>query len=889
VTLTAGTKLGRYEIRSQLGVGGMGEVYRASDLTLNRDVAIKVLPGAFVNDAERLARFQREAQVLASLNHANIATIYGTEEQDGFRALVMELVEGPTLADRIAAGPMPLDEAVPIARQIAEALEVAHERNIIHRDLKPANVKVTNDGVVKVLDFGLAKIFSDNSQEVDLSNSPTLVKGTQAGVILGTAAYMSPEQARGKAVDKRSDIWAFGCVLLEMLTGRQAFSGETLTDTLAAVVRTEPDWTVLPDTTPQPIRTLLMRCLTKEPKQRLRDIGEARIILEYSGGPVVVSSQPAAHFFKRQHRVLWIAGIALAILVGGTGAWLLKPTGSEVPLRKLELQIPALDTERSYGYSISPNGTMIAYVSNNRLLIRDLDRLEPRQIANSENATHPFWSPDSAYLGYVIGRKMWKVSSGGSGATLIADLPDVFSGAGAACWQTNGNIIFTTGFTGLLQVSEKGGDPSSYLKLESDEADFHDVDSLPDGRGVVFAIHRRVQGLDTIAVYDGRNRKNLLRIEGQRISNPVYSPTGHILFTRQLSNTGIWALPFSLKRLEVTGEPFLVVSGESVPKVSTDGTLVFAQREEPHDTRLVLKDRTGKTVRNIQSEPVPFQVPSVRLSPDGKRVVLVTRESGKTDYWVADTDRGTRTRLTSGNLTRQWFSGWSPDGQGVLYVSGISPGAMQVFEKAADGSGEPKELVKGFDAQYSLDQKYVIYALAVPAHDQSAFDLWYVSTEARAKPQPFLVDRSEKTSPEFSPDGHYVAYVSNESDQNEVYIKPFPNGEGKWRVSTGGGGLPHWSRSGNELFFIAHNAAVDPRGTDLMVVKVQIRPTLVVGTPEKLFTRPGIHVDRPAGVLDGYDVTPDGQHFVMLESVEAQNDRQVLNVVQNWFSEFQSK
>jgi serine/threonine protein kinase len=858
----------------------MGEVYRASDSTLNRDVAIKVLPGAFLNDPDRLARFQREAQVLASLNHTNIAAIYGVEEQDGFRGLVMELVEGPTLSDRIAAGPILLDEALPIARQIAEALEVAHERNIIHRDLKPANVKISSEGIVKVLDFGLAKVFPDNSQETDLSNSPTMVKGTQAGVILGTAAYMSPEQARGKVVDKRSDIWAFGCVLLEMLTGRQTFSGETLTDMLAAVVRAEPDWAMLPPATPEPIRSLLQRCLTKNPKQRLRDIGEARIILEKPHGAVDVSTQPVTKISKARRNLLaWIAGIALAFLAGGAGVWFLRPAGSEIPLRKLELEIPALDTESSYGYSISPNGKMIAYVSDHRLWFRDLDRLQPREIPNTQNATHPFWSPDSAYLGYVVGKKMWKVSSGGSGATIMADLPGAFSGAGAAAWQADGNIVFTTGFTGLMQLPEKGGDPSSLLSVGPDEADFHDVDLLPDNRGVLFAVHRAVQGLDTLAIFDGKNRKTVFQLEGQRISDPVYSPSGHILFTRQLSNEGIWALPFSLDRLEATGEPFLVVPGASAAKVSADGTLVFAYTDVTRDTRLVLKDRKGQIVRNIQTEVVPFQMPSVRLSPDGRQAVLATRESGKTDYWVVDMERGTRTRVTSGNVARGWFCGWTPDGQNILYASGDAPSARLVSMKPADGSGQAQELVKGIDARFSLDQKHLIYVTAV--NSQSTFDLWYMATETGAKPEPFLVTPTDETSPEFSPDGNYVAYVSSESDKDEVYIKPFPNGEGKWRVSTGGGGLPHWSRRGNELFFVS--------GSDLMVVPVQTKPTFSLGTPQKLFSREGIRADRPEGVLDSYDVTPDGQHFVMLEGAEAPNERRVLNVVQNWFAEFRRK
>ncbi|MCM3905204.1 MAG: serine/threonine-protein kinase [Pyrinomonadaceae bacterium] len=884
--LTANAIIAHYRIVSKIGEGGMGEVYRARDPRLNRDVAIKVLPEPFLTDPERLVRFQREAQVLASLNHPNIAAIYGLEEGSSngplgqnlsYHALVMELVEGPTLAERIAAGRIPLDEALPIARQIAEALEVAHERNIIHRDLKPANVKVTPEGTVKVLDFGLAKVFEGESQATDLSHSPTLIKGTQAGVILGTAAYMSPEQAKGKVVDKRSDIWAFGCVLFEMLSGKQTFSGETLTDTLAAVVRAEPDWDSLPAATPSALRQLLRRCLSKDQKQRLRDIGEARILLENPQGPVEVSNQPSTQVSKSHaNRLAWIAGIALAFLAGGAGVWFLRPSASEIPLRKLELQIPALDTESSYGYSISPNAKMIAYVSNHRLWIRDLDRLEPREIPNTQNATHPFWSPDSAYLGYVVGKKMWKVSSGGSGATLIADLPGAFSGAGAAGWQSDGNIVFTTGFTGLMKLPEKGGDPSSLLKIGTDEADFHDVELLPDNRGVVFAVHRAVQGLDTLAVFDGKARKTVFQLEGQRISDPVYSPSGHILFTRQLSNEGIWALPFSLDRLEATGEPFLVVPGAAAAKVSADGTLVFAYADVTRDTRLVLKDRKGQIVRNIQTDVVPFQMPSVRLSPDGKQAVLATRESGKTDYWVVDMERGTRTRVTSDNVARGWFCGWTPDGQSILYASGDAPSARLVLMKPADGSGEARELVKAIGAHFSLDQKHLIYATAV--NSQGTWDLWYTAIETGAKPEPFLITPTDESSPEFSPDGSYVAYVSNESDQNEVYIKPFPNGEGKWRVSTGGGGLPHWSRRGNELFFVA--------GNDLIVVPVRTKPALALGTPQKLFSREGIRADRPEGTLDSYDVTPDGQHFVMLEGAEAPNERRVLNVVQNWFAEF---
>ncbi len=885
MTIAAGTKLGRYEIRSKIGEGGMGEVYLARDEKLNRDLAIKILPEAFAQDSDRLARFRREAQVLASLNHPNIASIYGLEESNGFMALAMELIEGPTLADRLATGPIPIDEALIFARQIAAALEAAHERGIIHRDIKPANIKVTSEGTVKVLDFGLAKVFVDEAPDADLSHSPTLIKGTQAGMILGTAAYMSPEQAKGKTVDKRSDVWAFGCVLFEMLTGKQTFTGETLTDILASVVRAEPDWNLLPASTPEAIRRLLHRCLIKDAKQRLRDIGEARITIEnlQSG-----RSEEATETTIRnkppplRKTLLWVAGIALAFMLGGLGAWWQRPVTSELPLRKMELQIPALDRSLYYEYSISPNGKSIAYVSNHRLWIRDLDRLEPREVPNTENASHPFWSPDSAYLGYVIGKKMWKVSNAGAGTTAITDLPDLFSGAGAASWRADGVIIFTTGDSGLMQVAAQGGDATPLLNVRADEEDFHDASLLPDGRGVLFTVHRSVQGVDTIAFFDGKSRKNLLQLDGQRIGHPVYSQTGHILFERRMTNAGIWALPFSLSRLEVTGEPFLVVPGAGAPRVADDGTLVFAFDEVGAPTRLVWMDRAGKIVNNIQPDPLPFQLPSFRLSPDEKQLVQATRESGKTDYWIVNLARGTRTRLTFDNSARGWFCGWTPDGQRVMYASGNTPAVYKISLKAADGSGEPREFLNGLDASFSPDGKFVVYSAPERQQSQQDWDLWYIGTEPGAKPSPFLVTPKDQRYADFSPDGNYVAYASNESGRYEVYVKPFPNGEGKSRVSIDGGAVPRWSRRGDELFFAS--------GNDIMVVHVQTKPTLVLGQPQKLFTRQRpVGADRPEGFYDSYDVSADGQRFVMLQSDEQTTTSQKLIIIQNWFAEFKDK
>ncbi|HEY6246751.1 MAG TPA: protein kinase [Pyrinomonadaceae bacterium] len=880
--ISHGTKLGRYEIRSQIGAGGMGEVYRARDEKLNRDVAIKILPEAFAQHSDRLARFKREAQVLASLNHPNIASIYGFEESNGFMALAMELVEGPTLADRLAAGPIPVDEVLTIARQIAAALEAAHERGIIHRDIKPANVKVTEDDVVKVLDFGLAKNFVDETPKSDLSHSPTLIKGTQEGMILGTASYMSPEQAKGKVVDKRSDVWAFGCVLFEMLTAKQSFSGETLTDILASVVRAEPDWNLLPASTPEAIRRLLRRCLTKDPKQRLRDIGEARITIEdFQSGRLEEITTTLNRPPPLKKNLLWAGAIALAFILGGLGMWLLRPVSSEMPLRKTELQIPGLDLSIYYGYSISPNARSIAYVSNNRLWIRDLDGLEPREVPNTDNASHPFWSPDSSYVGYVIGKKMWKVSSAGAGSTVITDLPDLLTGAGAASWRADGVIIFTTGSGGLFQVPAQGGDPTPLLNVGADEADFHSVSVLPDGRGVLFAVHRSVQGIDTIAMFDGKSRKNLLQLEGQRIDHPVYSRTGHILFERRITNPGIWALPFSLSRLEVTGEPFLVVPSAGPPRVADDGTLVFGFVERGASTRLVWMDRAGKIVSNIQPEALPSQLPSLRLSPDGKQLVQATRDSGKTDYWIVNLARGTRTRLTSGNSSRGWFCGWTPEGKSVLYSSRDASNDYTVMLKAPDGTGDAKELLKAKEASFSQDGKFIIYSTSEPVRGQQGWDLWYVGTEPAAKPLPFLVTPKDERYAEFSPDGNYVAYASNESGRYEVYLKPFPSGEGISRVSLDGGSLPRWSHRGDELFFVW--------GNDIMAVHVQTKPTLVLGQTQKLFSRRLVPADRAEGFYDSYDVSADGQRFVMLQSDEQQTTSQKLTIIQNWFAEFKDR
>ena len=567
--------LGNYEVLEQIGAGGMGEVYRARDTRLGRDVAVKLLPPAFADDPERLGRFEREARLLAALNHPHIAAIYGLEHAEGKRFLVLELVPGEDLSARIAQGPIPLEEALPIARDIAEALEYAHEQGIVHRDLKPANIKITPEGRVKVLDFGLAKALeSEEGTDPRLSQSPTILASspTIAGVILGTAAYMSPEQARGKSVDKRSDVFAFGSVLHEMLTGKQAFQGDTVSDTLASVLKTQPDAGALPENTPRAIRDLLKRCLEKDARLRLRDIGEARIAIDQArhGGPdpadTAVQTVPVNGAARFRANVVWgVATLAIA-----TAAFFLSravnPTREDAPLRKLTVEIDDADGSISpERVALSPDGQRIAYIVNDRLWVRELSKLEATEIPATDKAEIPFWSPDGTQLGYRIGTAFYRVSASGGNSTIVSATAESFTGGSGAAWTENDRIIFTTGSKGILEVPALGGDPVEIVPRLPGETDIHEPSVLPGGRGFLFVSHLQEGGPRDLVVFAEGKRKTLLSLPNQRIWFPRYSTTGHILFRRTPTNAGVWALPFSLSSLEATGEPFLIALDGSEP------------------------------------------------------------------------------------------------------------------------------------------------------------------------------------------------------------------------------------------------------------------------------------------------------------------------------------
>ena len=873
-------QISHYHILSKIGAGGMGEVYRARDSRLNRDVAIKVLPDGCAQDAERLARFQREAQVLASLNHSNIAAIYGFEQSETTCALVMELVEGPTLAERMATGPLPVDESLAIARQIAEALEAAHERGIIHRDLKPANIKVTPDGLVKVLDFGLAKIFEEQAAETELSHSPTLIKGTQAGVILGTAAYMSPEQAQGKVIDKRCDIWAFGVVLYEMLAGRQLFTGETVSDTLAAVLRDEVDWQALPAETPTAVRRLLRRCLERDRRQRLRDIGEARIAIENESKQTfeTETSRVVASTGLRRH--VWLAlALALAVMAAAAAIVLgLRTRNPELPLRKSFILARGLVADILQRPALSPDGKKVVYMANGKLWLQELGLYQARELPGTEGPRRPFWSPDSEWVGFGGNDgRLRKVSVRDGTVSVICHTSGTFGVGAGGAWLTSDRIVFSTGAAGLFQVSPQGGEPTSYLDInEETDSDFHEASPLPDGKGVLFLRHRKGGTIDQLELFAGGKRKLLFSMPGEGLQFPVYSPSGHVLFQRITGNPGIWALPFSLEHLETTGEPFLAAQG-AFPSVSNDGTLLFV-RAESTTKQLGWVSRKGEVSRLLGGAVQGPEGPAV--SPDGRKVAISIFEGGSWEVFVLDSERNTRVRLTFAERKVKLTPWWSPDGRNVFF-SQLNPD--QIWKVPADGSGKAELLIAGYRPHVTPDGAFLVFQLRGLGKNLS--DIFYKSLanpNARTEPssvRTIVEGTGDDSQAVVSPDVRYMAYQSDENGGYQIYIKRFPNGEGKWQASVAGGAFPRWSRDRRELFFS------DLSTNDLMVVPVELGANITLGTPQRLFSGNAIGAE----LSEGFDVSPDGKEFVVVLNGASSNVEKGISIVQNWFSEFKNR
>ena len=846
MTLPPGARLGPYEVVAPLGSGGMGEVYRARDPRLGRDVAIKALPGVFAADPERLARFEREAKLLAALSHPNVGAIYGLEEVAGQRYLVLEFVEGLTLATRLGRGALPLEEALEVCRQIAAALEAAHERDIVHRDLKPGNVMLTPSGGVKVLDFGLAKggATAATSSDPSLSESPTMTyAATGAGVILGTAAYMSPEQARGRAVDKRTDIWSFGCVLYEGLAGRQAFVGETVSDLIARILEREPDLGALPGTTPQRLRELLRRCLEKDARRRLRDIGDARIEIE-DVLAVRSSGSARAAAAARSRSAVWLALFGAGVAMASAALTLLVPRlfdhrPAPHPTRFSVLAAPGVTLANDGAEcAISPDGRTLAYTAvdtagTSLIVVRPLESLAARALPGTENGDQPFWSPDSRFVAFFADGKLKKVPVEGGGPEVLCAANNGRGGS----WSPRGVIVFCPAGEGpLYQVSANGGDPQPVTTLDSTR---HETAHrfpwfLPDGRHFMFSALPGRQGKNDleVAVLDSPQRVHLLSTTG----GAVYSPPGYLVYWR---NQNIAAQRFDPAGLRVIGEPLTLsdvpaasnYSGARIVTASGTGALAYVSGRFAN-TSMVWVDRAGKRLGAVPAPAGRYLGGTV--SPDGRRVAMEREVSySESDLWLVELDRGVTTRFTFGP-ERNSGPIWSPDGSRIMFESNRE-GPWNLYVKPVSGATAEQTLYRseGYFKHpdwWSPDGRLAGFEQLDP---RTGWDLWYIPTGGEDHtPKPYLRTPFNERFSQLSPDGRWVVYASDESGRNEVYVQSFPDPGVKHQVTTDGGANPGWRADGKELLF----AAAD--GATVMAAEVTTTPDFRSSVPHALFRVP---------------------------------------------------
>ncbi len=884
MSLPPGTRLGPYEILSPLGAGGMGEVYRATDTKLQREVAIKVLPGDFTKDRERLARFEREAQLLAQLHHPNISSIFGLENAGGVRALVMELVEGPTLAERLESGPLPLDEGLCIARQIAEALEEAHDKGIVHRDLKPANVKVTAGGKVKVLDFGLAKALESGggsgSSTSQPSQSPTLMySGTQMGMILGTAAYMAPEQAAGGAADRRADIWSFGVVLYEALAGRRLFEGETVSHVLAAVLKDTPDFSALPPGTPERIVDLLRLCLRKKPRERLQAIGDARVVIEevladpHRDERDALRSAGASPATVRASRLAWVAAATgLAAALTFATLWIGAGSG-DAPTHVLHAALVAPEG-MAFGdtFALSPDGRRIVFEAYDRktgaraLWLRALDRGEAARLAATDGGEMPFWSPDGTHIGFFAEGKLKRLDPKGGPAQVVCDAPTPRGGA----WGPDGRIVFTASFrTGLSIVPVAGGAPKPLTTLDvaRGEKSHRFPVFLPGGKSVLFLAQTAEGGarndesaIEALELASGR-RTRLIAAN----SSPLYSPGGRILFWRDGALLG---LAFDADRVALAGDPEPIAAPvaftqneQALASVSSEGTLVYREGSRGTFSSLVWLDRNGVGMQVIRDREL---FSDFVLSRDGTRLAYSVNSTGQgaTDLWVLDLVRGPASRLTfeEGNETDPV---WSRDGR-FLYYSNDRRNDGAIFRRSSDGRGSAEEVGSTEQGIWPLaasgDGRWLVVGAfgADSSLDLLRFDL------ATKEISPLVTTPFLDEDPALSPDDALLAYASEQSGRWEVYVQALDGGRGKWQISNDGGRRPRWRADGRELFFLA-------RPDRVLAVEVEPGEVPRFSAPRELFRHP----------IEDFDVTPDGQRVVGRRPGDSDVSKP-LTLISNW-------
>jgi serine/threonine-protein kinase len=901
--LATGTRIGAYEVVELLGAGGMGEVYRARDPRLNRDVALKILPEHLTDDPERLARFQREAQVLAALAHANIAHIYAIEEAPatagGTRALVLELVEGPTLADRIEQGPVPADEAIAIAKQIAEALDAAHEQGIVHRDLKPANIKLREDGTVKVLDFGLAKLGADASDASSLGGtlSPTLsVAFTGAGTILGTAAYMAPEQARGKRVDKRADVWAFGCVLFEMLARARAFDGTDATEMIAAVVRGEPGWAALPAETPPRVVSLLRRCLQKDPRQRLRDIGDARYELEHANATVAAAAETSIRP-SRRITVAWAAGAAALAVAAGAGAWLLKPL-PERAIRVFEMPLPAgqqFSFPGRHMIAISPQGH-VAYTAENRIYLRRRDELSASVVVElaglglAAAPRNPFFSPDGEWLGFWAAGELRKVALTGGAPVKLTSAENPWG----VWWDPDGTILYGQGPDGIYRVSENGGTGEQIIKVTSPES-AHGPQLLPDGRTVLFTLAPQLVGAWNKARIVAQSLDSGTRTEILAGGTDArYLPTGHLVYSLDGS---LLAVPFDASRLTRTGGPIALISDLAQTNVGQTGAAQFSLSPDGTLAYIAAADEmTGAASRSLswfdrKGSGTPLNVPPrayryLEISNDETRVVFDSLDPNR-DVFILSLATGGITPLTFESAVEQ-APIWTHDDQHVIYASSRD-GPPNIYRRASNGSGTEERLLTSKNAQLpqavTRDGSQLIF-LEIPTTGND--DLMIMNLDGDRKPQPLIVTNFRERNAALSPNGRWLAYQSDKSTREEVWVTPFPYSpaNGEWKVSEAGGTRPRWLSDG-ELAYVEETSA------QLMSVAVhESGRAVVVGPPVVILNRVDPVTLFSAGRT--FDVSNDGRRILTPTAVSSSTGRDAeprarVILIQHWIEDLKRR
>jgi Tol biopolymer transport system component len=922
MALSPGTRIGAYEVVAKLGEGGMGEVYRAIDTSLARHVAIKVLPDTVAGDPERLARFDREAKTLAALNHPNIAAIYGLERSTGANALVMELVDGPTLADVIARGAVPVSEALPIARQLADALEAAHDQSIIHRDLKPANIKLRPDGTVKVLDFGLAKALEapGAAPASGASLSPTITSPaamTALGMILGTAAYMSPEQARGKPADRRADIWAFGAVLYEMLTGTRAFAGDEITDTLAFIITKEPDWNALPASTPPAIRRLIRRCLEKDRKRRLADIADARFEIEEAmSAPaetavaalaVETQAVPSRPSGARTPWVLAAVLLLTTLALAAVVLRLLRPEPADVATftvaapETTRLHLPGTGPPASFAFnggSISPDGRTLAFtavdaIGKLQVWLRPVAALTATPLPGTDGALHPIWSPDGRFIAFFADSKLKKIDVSGGPPQVLSDAHQAARGA---AWGRDGVIVFASNVGPLSRVSAGGGAVTPATALKDGEIAHNRPSFLPDGRRFFYRVMKKSGAAIMIGSLDSEDTTPLLDADSQ----VMYSPPGHLLFVRQGT---LLAQRFDADRLQLSGDPVQIAEGVAVDvatglaafSVSQNGVLTYRSGgvvttpDEGTAVRLDWLDREGKLIETVSGA---YAYRGIELSPDGARIVYHRHDTTGGDLWLLDVKRGARTRLTFAPEQDSRSPVWSPDGSRVAFTS-LRNGSWGLYQKLVDTGVSGDELLLATKDRltpesWTLDGKSLVYTKS----NERGADLWLLPLTGDRKPVPLAQEPFLEAVGVVSPDGRWMAYISDETGIRQVYVRAFPSGDRKQAISTGAAVQPIWRRDGKELFYIdvAGRGDAGAQGYQIMAVDVKTDGAgFEAGVPRPLFATvlmSGAGVGNAGFPFSTIDVSPDGQRFLVTRpstaSAPAPDAPAAITVVLNW-------